>query len=1409
MPFKGLVDSQAFADQPIETSLDLSNVRPRDVGGRRRMSKRAGTKKYNASFLSADPVRFLGQCVYDGRKNTYAAGSGSTEVSVTTPRAGSVDRACFDRQGNIYIVDAGSNISKINAQGAVVWSFQPPIAEPLQQLCTPFVDLLDNLYVGVQSGGSQTTAKAWRFTQTKGSPVPVMQWEVTPGAYVRRILVKGDSVYLALNYTDRYGSYVVAYTGALNTGITESWRTPVAYPVNDLVLKPDGALLGCSLPFASRGTDPRFPAFSRKTQDATFRDVFSDFDRRVWAHYRAEDLSLTDGDAVTVWPDSSGKNRPLTLSLRTTSTSAPIWKESGPGGLPTVRFRGSVGTLIDELQSQAAASLKAAYADGSGTLIPNYQSAMTYLLAVIRVQEDPTPTVMPALWQNKATGSAAGYFGLNTGQTNGGAAAVGLGTVDDTADASGVGMGAGPSPYRFDYTQAGGTNVTANTVATLVVSILLDGGTNAGVDNATTAHSLVRVNGKPWDRWCSLAGATVDAGYLGYSGAVAAHFKGDISEILILRDYSGASQGILSHPHYPHNIHTAAVAPVANVYNAVTATNATEMERAEGVMGHKYGVAHIFPASAEGGGAYVAPTYGGGAPFTTTNSSGNYPHPFSNQLVVGVGNKLNGPPRASNSGRSEPFLMHSPQGVAWKLDGARGELQWVVTSTTGVEDGGGIGYSIACSNSGEIIYSVGPPSPGASLTWDGTSTSLAETSSTVVRAWQDKNSTKVDGYNASTAIGQKPWIVQNQITFTGANWTNGTLTVTGTFTGYVFTSGDVVRLTAGTGVTFGVYTIASGTSTTLVLTADINGGGGNIADNSVAGTILPAWTTTEIKIDVDDHDNVHVPWAFLSSSTALSANSCVKVFAREPDGSGASNVGRLLLSYDDTAHPKGYIALCPPSPTYRYGTVPPADFERNPTGSTLSAYARSEFVWVGVAQTGTLPNTTAGLLKVRLVTATPVTGPIRQDIKIQVVNGVVAKFTTSSMPSFAGPSTLATPQLSPASEYIAGAQFGQNFMFTDGRNYVYVDPVNDTVLKWKPTDGGQMPERCKLLVNWRGRAVLARGVDDPQNWHMSEMGNPFGWDRFPKPLTSTRAVSGNNARTLQAPDLINGLIPYTDNILIFLCDKSVWALYGDPADEGQRAGLQQVSATTGGAFGDAWCLDPEGRIYFFGSRGGVYVVKPGTNVEDLTKNTVDQRLRDVDLSAFRVRMAWDVERDGLNLVFIPYDGTGTATHYFWDSRDGAWFEDEYPYSFNSLVQVDGDALAERLLLFGDEDGYIYQWDDATYGDDGAAIPTRMLIGPLTPSDAASKWRFTRFCGQMAKDYGGVSVNIYDSQTPDDKENIRLVATLRPGDNIAKPLSACAPYVWIEVTSNNATATHAIEAMTMEVYPAGRRNVATP
>ena len=102
--------------------------------------------------------------------------------------------------------------------------------------------------------------------------------------------------------------------------------------------------------------------------------------------------------------------------------------------------------------------------------------------------------------------------------------------------------------------------------------------------------------------------------------------------------------------------------------------------------------------------------------------------------------------------------------------------------------------------------------------------------------------------------------------------------------------------------------------------------------------------------------------------------------------------------------------------------------------------------------------------------------------------------------------------------------------------------------------------------------------------------------------TATIAVAGNNSDAGELGDIINCLIPYSDDILIFGGDAAIWLMRGDPMDGGQ---IDLLTDSVGMAWGRPWCRDPYGVIYFFGSRGGVYQLDPSGRAPTRISQAID------------------------------------------------------------------------------------------------------------------------------------------------------------------------------------------------------------
>ena len=298
----------------------------------------------------------------------------------------------------------------------------------------------------------------------------------------------------------------------------------------------------------------------------------------------------------------------------------------------------------------------------------------------------------------------------------------------------------------------------------------------------------------------------------------------------------------------------------------------------------------------------------------------------------------------------------------------------------------------------------------------------------------------------------------------------------------------------------------------------------------------------------------------------------------------------------------------------------------------------------------------------------------------------------------------------------------------------------------------------RLIETWNRRIVLSGVLDEPQNYYMSRRRNPLDFDYIVEPPDDQRA----GAQSI--PDKINAIIPFSDDILLFGCDHSIHQLSGDPALGGV---VDLVSDVTGVAWGRAWCKDPLGVLYFFGSRGGVYKFVPGSPPLKITNTTIDERLVSINFRENLIRMLWNDREQGVHVFVSPIDSATTHEHYFYDSRAEAWWIDEFEatkaavadvspqvYVHNTMAPfvLDGDDPNDRVVLIGGRDGALYKWDISSTNDfqltNSSAIDSYVFMGPLNRRDG-SKVVLSELLGILAANSSNVDYDVYVGKTAEE------------------------------------------------------------
>lgn len=432
----------------------------------------------------------------------------------------------------------------------------------------------------------------------------------------------------------------------------------------------------------------------------------------------------------------------------------------------------------------------------------------------------------------------------------------------------------------------------------------------------------------------------------------------------------------------------------------------------------------------------------------------------------------------------------------------------------------------------------------------------------------------------------------------------------------------------------------------------------------------------------------------------------------------------------------------------------------------------------------------------------------RDLFQLIVSNGVVKKLDggTLSIPTNNSGGDLSTGTFDVRSVVAFGDAF-----YVDGAAAKYYKASTGTIEDWEadisagsfPKSGSNYP---RLIALWRGRALLSGIEDEPFNVFMSKATDPFDFEYGASPRTETMAVALNLEEAGAQPDIVTAMIPWTDEILVLGCEHTINILRGDPAAGGQR---DVLSEGTGIVWGDAWAIDDEETIYFFGNNG-VYRLAWGTRPTSLTDGRLDAVMNAVDHSTHVVRLAWDFFYKGLH-VFVTPSTSASTLHYYWDRRTDSWWIDQYPddHGPTAVAAVNGDAPSDRALLLGGFDGYVRQQAPSSFTDDGTAIESYVIYPPVRITGNSNDILGVRLMMALAELTTNLDWEVRVGNSPEEAFNAgaRESGTFTSGGrrndirHRVRGNSLC-----LKVGNSTSAKTWGIEDITMEVAVAGRTRV---
>jgi hypothetical protein len=390
-------------------------------------------------------------------------------------------------------------------------------------------------------------------------------------------------------------------------------------------------------------------------------------------------------------------------------------------------------------------------------------------------------------------------------------------------------------------------------------------------------------------------------------------------------------------------------------------------------------------------------------------------------------------------------------------------------------------------------------------------------------------------------------------------------------------------------------------------------------------------------------------------------------------------------------------------------------------------------------------------------------------------------------------SAVNTPPLN-ASGLVYAAPSNQKLYFADGTDdRVYYDPATNVVDDWTasagsmPVDGTNGP---RLICLWRNRIIQSGIVSDPQNIFAAKVGDPTNFDYSPADPSATDAWALNLTDQGEIGDVVTGLVPCTDDVLVVLGDHSIHKLVGDPLNGGSS---ELVTDAIGGAWGQAWCKGPDGTIFFFSNVPGVYALPPRAAGQPVRiSHQIDPRLKDVDTGNTIIRLFWDDLKHGFWL-FITDDDGAAGNHWFYeavrpDGSGGGWFPVEFANADHNPTcgcVVDGNDADDRALVMGGFDGYVRKSDPDALDDDGTPIASYVLIGPIM-SPGMDERRVENIQGEMASGSADVEFDLQVGRTAEEAVAATPLAavsdTFPAGRSYTKYVNRSAHYLYFKLSS---------------------------
>lgn len=177
-------------------------------------------------------------------------------------------------------------------------------------------------------------------------------------------------------------------------------------------------------------------------------------------------------------------------------------------------------------------------------------------------------------------------------------------------------------------------------------------------------------------------------------------------------------------------------------------------------------------------------------------------------------------------------------------------------------------------------------------------------------------------------------------------------------------------------------------------------------------------------------------------------------------------------------------------------------------------------------------------------------------------------------------------------------------------------------------------------------------------------------------------------------------------------------------------------------------------------------------------------------------------------AFITFTSVtpATANNWFYDARSQGWFRDQFSsinYNPFAVMVFDGDDPDDRVLLIGSDDGYVREIDEDSATDDGTAIESYAIIGPISSGDSGYPIILTELQAITDETSHVIKYEVLAGDTPEaaiDSEE----AVFAGDGTLAASMGATANprvrgyYLYVKVGTTDATTAWAIEKLRAKI-----------